>query len=236
MKPPLLSMEGETVTLAGLDINVRWRRNTRARRVSLRVDMRTGTVVVTLPPRAGRRAGVMLLEQHSGWLLARIEALPSAILISAGTSVPICGVPHPVHHVPTGRGGAWLDDGKVMVSGDVEFLARRVGDLLRAEARRRLGRLVCDIGTGGPPPRRICIKDTRTRWGSCTSTGTLMFNWRLVMAPTEVQHYVVAHELAHLQHMDHGPAFWSLVRRLTEHEELADGWLRRHGASLLRVG
>ncbi len=232
----LRTNDHETFSLAGLDVSVCWRRNARARRVSMRVDARTGMVVVTLPLRAGRRAGVMLLQQHSNWLLERIEALPLAIRFAAGASVPICGVPHLVRHAPDERGGAWLSDGAITVSGDAEFLSRRVADLLRAEARRRFGRLAVEIGRDALVARRICIKDTRTRWGSCTSTGTLMFNWRLVMAPTKVQHYVVAHELAHLRHMNHGPAFWALVRSLTEHEPIAEDWLRRHGAGLLRVG
>ena len=232
----LRATDEETFRLAGLDVSVCWRRSARARRVSVRIDTRSGMIVVTLPPRAGRQAGVMLLREHADWLTDRLGSLPRAISFAAGALVPICDVLHLVEHVPTGRGGAWLADGRIMVSGEPEFLPRRVADFLRAEARRRLARLALDITADGLSPRRITIKDTRTRWGSCTSTGTLMFNWRLVMAPIEVQHYVVAHELAHLRHMDHGPAFWSLVRTLTQHETFAESWLRRHGAGLLRVG
>ncbi len=226
----------ETVALAGLDVDVLWRRSPRARRVSLRVDLRTGAVVVTLPPRAGRLAGVNLIREHSEWLTERIGALPLAIRFAAGASVPIGDIPHRVEHVPEGRGGVWLAGDRIMVSGGIEFLPRRVGDFLRAEAKRRLAALAGGIATPSLRPRRICIKDTRTRWGSCTSSGTLMFNWRLVMAPVEVQHYVVAHEMAHLRHMDHGPAFWMLVGSLTQHGAHAETWLRRHGAGLLRVG
>ncbi len=232
----LRATEIETLRLAGLDVNVCWRRSARARRVSVRVDMRTGAVVVTLPPRTARHAGVTLLREHAGWLTERIEALPLAVGFAAGALVPIGDVAHRVEHVPGGRGGAWIDGGRIMVSGEAEFLGRRVADFLRAEARRRLTGLTATIARGGLAPRRITIKDTRTRWGSCTATGTVMFNWRLVMAPHEVQHYVVAHELAHLTHMDHGPAFWRLVRSLTPHEAFAETWLRRHGPGLLRVG
>ncbi len=152
--------------------------------------------------------------------------------------VPLCGEPHVVRHEPLGRGGVWIaSDGMLAVSGGAEFLARRVGDFLRAEARRRLVETVERIG--GPAslrPRRIAIKDTRTRWGSCTANGVVMFAWRLVMAPLEIQHYVAAHELAHLRHMDHSAAFWALVDTLTPHRAAADAWLRVHGAGLLRVG
>ena len=227
----------ETLSFGSLQAPVRWRRSERARRVSLRVDASSGAVVVTLPRRASRQVGVGLLRQHADWLAVRLAALPSAIRFAAGSAVPIEGVPHLVRHRPEGRGGAWLEGGAIVVSGDAEFLPRRLRDFLRAEARRRLGVLVATVSAdAGLCPRRITVKDTRTRWGSCTAGGTLMFNWRLLMAPGAVQHYVVAHELAHLRHMDHGAGFWSLVAELTPHERFAEDWLRRHGAGLLRIG
>ena len=234
--PRALATDEETVELAGMEVTIRWRRSNRARRVSLRVETRTGGVVITLPPRATRRTGERLLEKHASWLASRIEALPQAIQFAQGAVVPLGGVPHQVEHVPAGRGGAWIEGQQIMVSGDQAFLPRRVGDFLRAEARRRLCTIAQSVARETLRPSRIAIKDTRTRWGSCTGSGTLMFNWRLVMAPYEVQHYVVAHEIAHLRHMNHGPDFWSLVRELTVHESFAEDWLRRHGASLLRVG
>ena len=234
--PRALLTDEERVELAGLEVTVRWRRSSRARRVSLRVETRTGGVVITLPPRATRRTGERLLVEHASWLASRIEALPRAIEFAHGALVPLGGVLHRVEHVPAGRGGAWVEAEQIMVSGDPVFLPRRVGDFLRAEARRRLCAIAQAVAPESLRPRRIAIKDTRTRWGSCSGSGTLMFNWRLVMAPHEVQHYVVAHELAHLRHMNHGPEFWALVRELTVHEGFAEDWLRRHGASLLRVG
>lgn len=227
----------ERLALGGVETPVRWRRSERARRVSVRIDAPSGTVVVTLPRRASRQTGLGLLREHADWVRSRLDALPRAIRFAAGATVPVGGVPHLVRHAPEGRGGAWLEPGVIIVSGDAAFLPRRLGDFLRAEARRRLGALAAAISGGaGLCPRRISIKDTRTRWGSCTSGGTVMFNWRLVMAPGEVQHYVVAHEIAHLRHMDHGAAFWALVAALTPHEAFAEDWLRRHGAGLLRIG
>ena len=227
----------EMLSFGSLQAPVRWKRSERARRVSLRVDASSGAVVVTLPRRTSRLVGVGLLREHADWLADRLAALPSAIRFAAGCTVPVEGVPHLVRHAPEGRGGAWIAGGTIVVSGEAEFLARRLGDFLRAEARRRLGALVTAISAAaGLCPRRMAIKDTRTRWGSCTATGTLMFNWRLVMAPREVQHYVVAHELAHLRHMDHGAGFWAFVAELTPHERFAEDWLRQHGAGWLRIG
>jgi predicted metal-dependent hydrolase len=178
-----------------------------------------------------------LLTDHAAWVAARLAALPAALAFADGAVVPIGGVPHRIRHAPGGRGGAWLDAGQILVSGDPAFLPRRVTDLLRMEARRRLGALVAaKSAQAGLAPRRVTVKDTRSRWGSCTPDRTLMFCWRLVMAPALVQDYVVAHEVAHLRHMNHGPRFWALVAELTEHREAAVAWLAQYGAGLLRAG
>jgi len=227
----------ETVTLPGGSARVEWRRSLRAHRVSLRIDPRCGAVVVTLPPRAGRRAGLALLTTHAAWVSDRLAALPAAVAFVDGASVPIGGVCHRIQHEPDAKAGVWLADGVLHVSGEVEFLARRVGDFLRAEARRRLSAMVAQkAAQAGLTVRRLTIKDTRTRWGSCTADGALAFSWRLLMAPDFVQDYVAAHEVAHLRHMNHGPRFWALVNQLTPYTREAIPWLHNEGATLLRVG
>jgi predicted metal-dependent hydrolase len=227
----------EIVSLPGGPARVEWRRSQRARRVSLRIDPRGGAVVVTLPPRAGRTAGVALLMNHAGWVAERLAALPGAIAFAHGSVVPLHGADHRIRHVPNGVGGVWVEKGEVRVSGDASFLARRVGDFFRAEARRRMSALVAaKAGVAGLRPLRIAVKDTRSRWGSCAANGCLSFSWRLVMAPRFVQDYVAAHEVAHLRHMNHGARFWALVRELTPHTDAAMEWLRTQGPRLLRVG
>ncbi|MDE2516723.1 MAG: M48 family metallopeptidase [Rhodospirillales bacterium] len=227
----------EMLDLPGGPARVVWRRNARARRVTLRIDPAGGDVVVTLPPRAGRGAGMSLLMNHVDWVADRLAALPSALAFADGADVPIAGIAHRIRHVPQGRGGAWVQDGELLVSGDIAFLPRRVRDFLRAEARRRFVALAAAKSAGiGRPPRRVTVKDTSSRWGSCAPDGSLAFCWRLVMAPDFVQDYVAAHEVAHLRHMNHGPRFWDLVSRLTPHTEEAMAWLRSEGARLLRAG
>ncbi len=227
----------EILTLATGPTRVLWRRSARARKISLRIDARAGSVVVTLPHRAARAAGMALLRDNAAWVAERLARLPDPILLADGTTVPIAGVPHRICHLPSGRGGAWLRPGELLVSGAPEFLARRVADFLRAEARRRLSALaVAKAAAAGLVPRRVVVKDTRTRWGSCTADGTLMFCWRLVMAPPHVQDYVAAHEVAHLRHMDHGSGFWRLVSQLTPNRLPAVRWLDSQGAGLMRVG
>jgi len=225
------------VSLPGGEAMVQWRRSARARRVSLRIDPRDGAVVVTLPQRAGRPAGVALLMDHADWVTRRLAALPGAIAFEDGASVPVEGVEHRIRHMPGARGTAWLEGGELRVAGDPAFLSRRVSDFLRAEARRRLSaRVALTAEQSQLKPSRITVKDTRTRWGSCATSRALAFSWRLVMAPGFVQDYVVAHEVAHLRHMNHGPRFWALVHTLTPHTQAAVRWLREEGPRLMRVG
>ncbi len=237
------SQEPETVTLrpgvlgAAVECPVVWRRSARARRVSLRIDPREAKVVVTLPPRQGRRAGMALLTTHASWVMQRLAGLAPAVPFAPGTDVPLGGAMHVIRHDPRARGGAWLEPGAIVVTGAPEFLARRVADFLRAEAKRRIATLAQKHAEAlGVKPRAIRMKDTNSRWGSCAPDGILAFSWRLVMAPDWVLDYVVAHEVAHLREMNHSARFWAHVAALTPHKDDAVEWLRDHGPALLRVG
>ncbi len=232
MPPPAT----ESLALPHGPTRVQWRRSARARRISLRIDPREGSVIVTLPPRAAVAAGRALLLNHAGWVAERLARLPSPVAIVDGAEVPLDGRPIRVRHAPGGR-GTRLVDGELLVAGAAEFLPRRVIDFLKAEARRRLAVAAAGKATGaGLTARRVVIKDTRSRWGSCTADGTLMFSWRLVMAPPEVQDYVVGHEVAHLRHMNHGAQFWAFVETLTPYRVRAMRWLEQGGAGLMRIG
>lgn len=239
----MTSPDSETVVLrpgalgTAVDCPVRWCRSTRARRVSIRIDPRAGHVVVTLPMRAARRAGMALLTTHADWVMQRLEALAPPVELVAGAEVMIGGMPHTIRHDPAARGGAFLDGASIIVSGQPEFLARRVKDLLRTEGKRRIAALAeGHAATLGVKIRAIRIKDTRSRWGSCAPDATLAFSWRLVMAPDWVLDYVVAHEVAHLRELNHSPRFWAHVESLTPNRDAAQDWLRENGPTLLRVG
>jgi predicted metal-dependent hydrolase len=227
----------ETLALPNGLTRVEWRRSRRARRMSLRIDPAGGAVVVTLPMRATRKAGMALLMGHADWVADRLAALPDAITFADGATVPVCGVPHRIRHAPGARGAAFLLQQELHVTGAAEFLPRRVTDFLRQEAKRRLGALaLAKAGLIGTVPKRVTVKDTKSRWGSCAPDRSLALSWRLVMAPPFVQDYVVAHEVAHLRHMNHGKQFWALVDELTPHTKTAIPWLRAEGARLLRIG
>jgi predicted metal-dependent hydrolase len=227
----------ELIPVHGALERVAFRRSTRANRISLRIDPAQGGIVITLPPRASRRAGLLLLQAHEAWVAEKLSALPGPLPFVPGASVPVDGVPHVIQPAPAGRGGAWIEDQRIMVTGGPEFLARRVTDCLKRLARQRLTALAADKARlAGLTPKSVRVKDTRTRWGSCAPDGTLAFCWRLICAPPFVQDYVVGHEVAHLRHMNHGRLFWALTEELTPHRAAASAWLGSHGQALLRIG
>jgi predicted metal-dependent hydrolase len=227
----------EMIPVQGALAVVAFRRSQRARKISLRIDAAEGGIVITLPLRASRRAGLSLLQAHEAWVAERLAALPVALPFVAGAAVPVGGVPHVITPVASGRGGAWVEPGAIFVTGGPEFLGRRVTDCLKRQARQALTARAAEKGRlAGLSPKRVRIKDTRTRWGSCAPDGTLAFCWRLICAPDFVQDYVVGHEVAHLRHMNHGRQFWALTEALTPHRDAAGAWLAANGPALLRIG
>ena len=228
----------DEITVEGFGkVHVEWRVSSRARRLALRIAPRANAITVTLPPACPPSQAQAFVRQHGGWIASRLQRLEKTPSFSDGSLIPIEGIPHRITHAPTRRGGAWIEQDRLVVSGDASFISRRVTDFLRAHAARVLGEEVRDMArTARLHPSRLDIRDTSSRWGSCSSTGRIMLSWRLVMAPQPVRHYLIAHELSHLVHMNHGPQFWKQVASLTPHRQQAEAWLRYHGPLLLRAG
>jgi len=237
LRPPAAAPEREELTLPDGPLPVCWRRNGRARRVTLRICPAERAVVITLPARAGRRQGLALLSEHGAWARERLAALAPRLPFRPGAEVPLLGRPHVIRHLPEARRGVWLEPGAILVSGEEAHLPRRVSDFLRAEARREVGVRAHPLATRIERRiARIVIKDPRSRWGSCAPDGTLAFSWRLVLAPAFVLDYVVAHEVAHLAELNHSARFWRMVGLICPDPEPAKAWLSAHGPDLLRYG
>ncbi len=231
------------VVHAGETHRVHIKRVGTARRYTLRVRAATRDVVLTLPPRGSLIRAKLFVERHAVWIGARLATLPAATPFGPGASVPLRGVAHEIVHRPGARGTVWVEaaegeaPARLCVSGEAPFVARRVQDYLMRESRRDLLAAVArHTAALGVSARRITLRDTTTRWGSCSSTGTLNFSWRLIMAPPFVLDYLAAHEVAHLAHMNHSAAFWATAARLYPDLERAESWLKRYGTDLMRFG
>ncbi|HUZ72899.1 MAG TPA: M48 family metallopeptidase [Stellaceae bacterium] len=238
-KSSLLRMELSSLSLMGGTVPVRVSTHPRARRMALRIDPQGEAVDLVLPPRSSLPRALEFFEDNRRWLERRLAALPPRTVFADGALVPVLGVPHRIRHVPAsgGRGAVWIEDTEIHVAGDRVHLPRRVRDHLRERARRELLERARRLAeTIDRKVVRVSVRDTRTRWGSCSATGNLCFSWRLIFAPDEVLAYVVAHEVAHLVHMNHGKRFWRLVERLAPGAGRQRQWLNRNRAQLLRIG
>ncbi|MCW8862940.1 MAG: M48 family metallopeptidase [Rhodospirillales bacterium] len=229
--------ERTLIDIDGRDVPLRLRWNGRARNMTLRIELRTGGAVVTLPAGVPASEGKAMARRKAAWLKSRLDGLPENIPFGDGASVPLLGRERTIRHVGGYRGRVMAHDDAIHVPGRIEHLPRRLRDWLRAEAKRELStRVVRHAGVLGVRPGRVTVRDTRSRWGSCAPNGNLSFSWRLVLAPEDVMDYVVAHEVAHLVAMNHGPRFWAVVKGLVPDVEGPRRWLREHGARLHRYG
>jgi predicted metal-dependent hydrolase len=235
------------VSHAGETYRINLRRTAAARRFTLRVRAATQDVVLTMPARGSLSEAKSFAGRHAAWIGAKLRRLPEMIPFEPGAFVPVRGTLHRITHCPAKRGRVWIKDGAascgsnagplLCVSAEAPFVPRRVRDFLVMEAKRDIAAAVAShakkLGVG---PRKITLRDTTSRWGSCSSSGALSFSWRLIMAPRFVLDYLAAHEAAHLLHMNHSAAFWAAAGRLTADTERAEAWLKAHGAGLLRFG
>ncbi|GJD62570.1 M48 family metallopeptidase [Methylobacterium frigidaeris] len=231
-----------TVIHAGICYPVTVRRRAAARRITLRVSSATGEIVLTLPERTDLAAAQRFADSHGAWIAARVAKLPERVAFVPGAMVPLRGVPHRILHWSITSGATIATTGPdgtpvIAVSCGLPHVARRVRDFLEAEARRDLTAAVArHAGALGRTPKRLTVRDTRSRWGSCSAAGHLNFSWRLIMAPPTVLDYLAAHEVAHLAEMNHSDRFWRVVETLSPGYDEPEAWLKRHGTELHRYG
>jgi hypothetical protein len=193
---------------------------------------------VVVPVRTRQRAVDEFLRANQRWLADKLAALQKLaqrppVLPPRPGSVWVAGESVPVEYDPAGRASAELRDGWLAVSGAPSDAGAALDRWYRREARRRLAEAAREYAPGlGVQVVAISVRDQRTRWGSCSHSGRLSFSWRLVLAPSSVLTYVVAHELCHLREFNHSRAFWQLVESVRPDWRDATGWLREHGHEL----
>ncbi len=218
-----------------IPIAIRW--NARTRRMILRVNKRGDGGGVTLPLGVSLKAGLDFAADRAVWLMEQIDSHRSSIVLKGGIRVPFRGEEHVIVEMGPGRGTVCAEDGKLLINGHPEHVARRLVDWFKRQARERTTEIADQkVRMIGLARGKITIRDTRSRWGSCSPSGNLNFSWRLILAPDPVLDYVVAHEVAHLVEHNHSPAFWAVVDRLTPYREIGREWLRAQGNELHLYG
>lgn len=227
--------------IAGARVAVSVRRSSRATRYGLRIANGTGEVVLTVPANGNYDQAIAFLGRQENWLAGRLRRRAPDVAFVDGAEIPLRGDLHRIVATGRVRGSVECHDTDAMphlrVPGSDQHMARRLTDWLKVQAREDLIRCVNVHAAGiGVRPGRITVRDTASRWGSCSSKGGLSFSWRLVLAPPLVLDYVAAHEVAHLRHMNHSAAFWSLTRDLFPQTDRAEAWLKANGRDLHRYG
>lgn len=228
---------GETMTIEKL---VTVKRSQRARRVALRLDARERIVNLVIPPRMTLDNAFRFAEKHQDWVREVLAALPPSIPFEHGMILPIFGEKKRISiRYDKNNLGTQIELLKTVlqVTTNQKDPSARIQRFLRSHAKKKLTELAREKAKKIKKPlNAVAVRDTKSRWGSCSEDGNISFSWRLIFAPYVAMDYVVAHEVAHLVHMDHSDAFWNVCRKLSD--DFLDGqyWMRNHGNELMRFG
>lgn len=212
-------------------VHVELKRNARARRMTLRVSRLDGRVTLSVPKRLKETEARAFAEEKAAWIRQQLDGRPEIQTPQIGVAMLFEGRTYPVI-AGTGRAAKFTGDA-FSVPGTADATPRKIAALLKLLARDRLVvasdryARALDVDYSA-----IQLRDTRSRWGSCSSQGKLMYSWRLVMAPPEVLNYVAAHEVAHRREMNHSQAFWDLVAQIYPDYAVPRRWLRENGNQL----
>ncbi len=228
--------DGPHIRVAGEAWPVRVVRHAQSRRYRLVFDGARGELRLTIPRRASEAAALKWAAGQQEWLAGQLGKAALPVIVGAGASVPFRGIERRVDWTPTAPRAIRIEGETLRVGGPSETVGRRIERWLKGQALDLMERESREIaGAAGLSVGRVGVGDPRSRWGSCTHGGDLRYSWRLVMAPDHVRRATVAHEVAHLRHMDHSAAFHALVDELHDGDVgAARGWLRREGRALHR--
>ena len=234
----LLTSRSEPLSLAGLPWPVELRLHPRARTMRLRLDDVRERLILTVPRRAGRRAALDWAQQQREWVEAQLGKLHPGEPFLPGASIPLEG--RKVELVWQGNlpRSPRLEADRLLCGGPVEAFAGRIERFLRARARQRLSHVTSEMAArAGVSVRSVSVGDASSRWGSCSASGAIRYNWRLILAPPHLLSWLVAHEVAHRRHMNHGQEFRALEAALYGgNVAAARAELRALGPRLKRVG
>lgn len=226
--------DGVAVLPGAPPIPVSLRRSAQARRLNLRVSGLDGRVTLSMPRSLPLAQALSFLQEKESWLRAAMDRTPERQGVGVGQQILLRGQMRRITEGAQTRRIIEQPDALIVPPDpDGYRTALRLATYFKAAAQAELVAASEHYAAAlGRPFSAISLRDTRSRWGSCTAQGRLMYSWRLIMAPPQVLHYVAAHEVAHLKHMDHSPAFWACVGSLMPDYAAHRGWLRTHGAEL----
>ncbi len=232
------SSEPDSITIEGREIGLVWKRNPRARNISLRTDVVRGVIKISLPMHAPYDSAIEFIHRKTQWIATRFETAPKAVEIKDGAQIAFEGETHIIEW-DEGLGRKIIQEaGVIRLGGPKDHIPNRIIRWMKEQARITYSDDIAHYCTiAKAPVPKLSIGDARGRWGSCSTRGTIRLNWRLIMAPVSVRCSVIAHEVAHIKHMNHSAAFYEWLDTIYEGDRLeADDWLKRHGTGLYMIG
>jgi len=239
-RPKAEPTQTEVETNDGRRVSVRLVVNSRARRVSVRIDATRREAIATAPTKRHLKHAAQFAAERAGWIVHELERLPKGVTLTPGSFINLRGVEHELVY-ERGRGGARVEPDLipriVVPCMDLALFEARTIRFLKEEARSDLvDRVARHSITLGVRPTRLQVKELRSRWGSCSVEGVLSFSWRLILAPPFVLDYLAAHETSHLKEMNHSRRFWAQVKRCMPDYERGRDWLHEQGSGLHAIG
>lgn len=240
--PSMMSEKSQYIspkTQMGRQFDIDIRLNSRAKRILLKIDPKTRKPCLIVPNKQQIKAAKAFADTRLDWIAAQMDALPAAQPFEIGAYIPFRGQSTLLQRADSGRFVTYQTGATpaLWVPGPALGVAKRVERFLKSEARATLTQASEKYATAlGTKFTTLSIRDTKSRWGSCSSRGGLNYSWRLICAPPEVLDYVAAHECAHLLEMNHSAKFWAHVARICPDFAQHRDWLKEHGGALHQVG
>ncbi|MDB2683015.1 M48 family metallopeptidase [Alphaproteobacteria bacterium] len=216
------------------------KRSTRAKRISLRLDNKDRVFVLTVPKRCSAKQAQDFALTHEEWMQEKLEELPESVPFVHGSIIPILGYNRELeifYNKSLKATDIVLRRNRLTVYTNREDPTQRIVRFLKSLAKETMEEIAYERAARiRKTINNLYVRDTKTRWGSCSSDGNISLSWRLIFAPFEAMDYVVSHEVAHLKHLDHSPRFWALCRELSDDYENGHYWMKHYGPELMRFG
>lgn len=231
MKITLLT--GKTFNIENeFDFPLEIKKSLRATRLTLKIDAKKRIPVLTIPVLCSEKKAKKFVHDNIVWIQNALLKIPEIKKFENGEQISVLGKKVTITHMQNFR-GTRIEGEKLLVGGDPEFLHRRVKDFIKAQAKQDFSRRSKVLAEKlGKKINSVIIKDTKSRWGSCSSLNNINYNWRIALAPDFVIDYLVAHEVSHLKHRDHSPDFWKCVEQLCPNMKHGNTWLKKFGKNL----
>lgn len=220
--------------------HIKVERNKRAKRLALRLDTKDRKIRLVVPARASIRKTQEFLDLSADWIYHTLSQIPQGVPFENGQIIPLIGVDTALKislDKTLKRTSIILKEKELIVSTNKDNPSTRIERYLKKMAKDYISELAhIKAAHVKKSIHSISIRDTKSRWGSCSTDGRLSFSWRLIFAPPYAFDYVVAHEVAHLIHMDHSANFWNACESLCDDYKKGKSWMRKHGHSLMKYG